>query len=71
MNACINKEQQVPEDQQAAKSAMEHTNELERAWIIIYTLQKYIETMSASSSLLSPDELMEKVSDDSSDSETK
>ena len=30
MDTCMNKEQQVPEYQQAAKSAMEHAKEQER-----------------------------------------
>ena len=38
MDACMNKDQQVPEDQQAAKSAMEHAKEQER----FHTAQKYI-----------------------------
>ena len=35
----MNKEQQIPEDQQATKSAMEHTKEQE----CVHTAQKYIE----------------------------
>ena len=53
MNACMNKEKQVPEDQQAAKAALEHAKEKER----VHMAQKYIEIVSDSSSLLSSDDL--------------
>ena len=46
MYACINKEQQVPEDQQSTKAAMEHAKEEVR----VHTAQKYIEILSDSSS---------------------
>ena len=42
MDDCMNKEQQVLEDQQAAKSAMEHAKEQDR----VHTAQKYIEILS-------------------------
>ena len=47
----MNNEKQVPEDQQAAKSAMEHAKEQER----VHTAQKYIEISSDSSSSFSSD----------------
>ena len=56
----MNKEQQVPEDQQAAKAAMEHAKEQER----VHTAQKYIEILSDSSSLSSSDNLSKTSSDD-------
>ena len=49
MDACMNKEQQVPEDQQSAKATMEHAKEKER----VHMAQKYIEISSDSSSSLS------------------
>ena len=44
MVACMNKEQQVSEDQQSAKAAMEHVKEKER----VHTVQRYIENLSDS-----------------------
>ena len=44
MDACTNKEQQVPEDRQDAKSAMEHAKKQER----VHTEQEYIEFSSDS-----------------------
>ena len=41
MEACMNKYQQVPEDQEAANSAMKHANEQER----VHMEQKYIEIL--------------------------
>ena len=67
MDTCMNKEQQVPEYQQAAKASTEHAKEKER----VHTAQKYIEILSDSSSSLSSDELSETSSDDSSDSGTR
>ena len=67
IDACTNKEQQVPEDQQAAKSAMEHAKEQER----VHTAQKYIEILSDSSSSSSSDDLSETSLDDPSDSSTR
>ena len=46
MEACMNKEQQFTENQQAEKSAMEHAKEQER----VHTAQKYIGILSDSSS---------------------
>ena len=63
MDACMNKEQQVPEQQQAAKSAIKHAKEKER----VHTAHKYIDISSDSSSSLSSDESSETSSDDSSD----
>ena len=63
----MNKEQQVPEDQQAAKAAMEHAKEQER----VHMAQKYIEILSDSSSSSSSDDSLETSSDDSSDSVTR
>ena len=51
----MNKEQQVPEDQQAAKVAMEHAKEQER----VHTAHKYIEILSDSSSSSSSDYSLE------------
>ena len=62
----MNKEQQVPEDEQAAKSAMEHAKKQER----VHTAQKYIEFLSDFSSSSSSDDSSEKLLDDSSDSGT-
>ena len=67
MYACMNKEQQVTEDQQAAKAAMEHAKEKER----VHTAHKYIEISSDSSSSSSSDESSETSLDDSSDSSTR
>ena len=64
MDACMNKEQQVPEDQQSAKATMEHAKEKER----VHMAHKYIEILSGSLSSLSSDDLSEISSDDSSDS---
>ena len=66
MDACMNKEQQVPEYQQAAKVAMEHAKEQER----VHTEQKYTEISSYSSSSSPSDESSETSSNDSSDSGT-
>ena len=67
MYACMNKEQQVSEYQQAAKSAIEHAKEQER----VHTAQKYIKILSDSLFSLSSDNLSEKSSDESSDSGTR
>ena len=67
MEACMNKEQQVPEDQQSAKSAMEHAKEQEH----VYTAQKYIGISSDSLSSFSSDNSSETLSDDSYDSGSK
>ena len=64
MDACMNKEQQVPEHQQAAKSATEHAKEQER----VHMAQKYIQILSDSSSSLSLYDSSEKSLDESSDS---
>ena len=63
----MNKDQQVPEDQQAAKAAMEHAKEQER----FHTAQKYIEILSDSSSSSSSDDSSETLSDELSDSGTR
>ena len=63
----MNKEQQIPEDQQATKSAMEHTKEQE----CVHTAQKYIEILSDSSSSLSSYDSSELYLEDSSDSGTR
>ena len=47
----MKKEQQTPEGQQAAKSAMEHAKEQEH----VYTEKNYIYLLSDSLSLLSPE----------------
>ena len=60
----MNKEQQVPEYQQAIKAATEHAKEQER----VHTEQKYIEISSDSSSSLSSDDSSETSLYDSSDS---
>ena len=62
-DACMNKEQHVPEYQQAAKVAMEHIKEQER----VHTAHTYIEISSDSLSSLSSYEPLETSSDDSSD----
>ena len=67
MDACMNKEQQVPEDQQAAKAAMENAKEQE----CVHGAQKYIEISSDSSSSLSSDDSLEELSDESSDSSSR
>ena len=67
MNACMNKEQQVPEYQQYAKSAMEHVKEKER----VHTAQKYIRFFSDSLSSLSLDDSSETSLRDSFDSGTR
>ena len=59
MYACMNKEQQVPEDQQSTKAAMEHAKEEVR----VHTAQKYIEISSDSLSSPSSDESLETLSD--------
>ena len=48
----MNKDQQVPEYQQAAKSAMRHAKKQER----VHTAHKYIEILSDSSSSSSSDD---------------
>ena len=63
----MNKEQQVPEYQQATKDAMEHAPEQE----CVHTAQKCIEISSDFLSSLSSDDLSERLSDDSSDSGTR
>ena len=55
MDACMNKDQQVLEDQNDEKSAMEHTKEKER----VYKAQKYIEISSDYSSSFSSDDSSE------------
>ena len=67
MGACMNKEQQVPKDQQAEKAAMEHTKEQER----VHTAHKYIEILSDSSSSSSLYDSLETSSDDSYDLGTR
>ena len=62
----MNKEQQVPEDQQSAKATMEHAKEQER----VHTAQKYIEISSDSSSLSSSDDSLETLLYYSSDSDS-
>ena len=64
MGACMNKEQQVPEYQQAAKAAMGHSKKQERA----HTARKYIEISSDSSS---SDDSLETPLDDSYNSVTR
>ena len=59
MDACINKEQQVPEYQQSAKAAMEYSKEQER----VHTAKKYIEISSGSLSSSSSDDSSETFSD--------
>ena len=49
MNSFMNKEQQVPEYQQAVKATVENAKEQER----VHMAQKYIEMLSVSSSPLS------------------
>ena len=60
----MNNEQQVTEDQQTSKSAMEHAKEQER----VHMAQKYIEISSDSSSSSPFDDLLETLSDDSDNS---
>ena len=60
MDDSMNKEQQVPEDQQAAKAATEHAKEQER----VHMAQKYIEILSNSSSSSSSDDSWETLSDE-------
>ena len=62
----MNKEQQVTEDQQSAKSAMEHAKEQER----VHRAHKYIQISSDSSSSFSSDDSSETSSDDLSNSGT-
>ena len=57
----MNKEQQVPEDQQAEKSAMEHTKEQER----VHMALEIIDILSDSLSSSSLDDSLETYSDDS------
>ena len=54
MDACMNTEQQVPEDQQAAKPAMKHAKEQE----CVHTTEKYIENLFDSSSSSFSDDLL-------------
>ena len=42
MDACMNKKQQVSEDQQATKSAMEHAKEHAKEQERVHMAQKYI-----------------------------
>ena len=63
MDSCTNKEQQVPEYQQAAKSAMRHAKEQKR----VHMAQKYIEISYYYSSSY---DSLETSSDDSYDSDT-
>ena len=63
----MNKEQQVPEDQQAEKASMEHVKEQER----VHTAQKYFEISSDSLSSCSSDDSSKTSSDDSSGSVTR
>ena len=63
----MDKGQKVTEDQQAEKSAMEHTKEQEH----VHTARKYIEISSDFSSSSSPDDSSEMSLDDSSDSGTR
>ena len=44
MDACMNRKQQVPEDQRAAKSATKNAKKQE----LVHIAQKYIETLSYS-----------------------
>ena len=67
MDACMNKEQQVPEYQQTAKAAIEHAKEQER----VHTAQKYNEISSDSSSSSSSDESLETSLENSYDSGTR
>ena len=63
----MNKEQQIPEYQQAAKSAMEHAKEQE----YVHTARNSIYIFSDSSSSLSADDSSETSLDDSYDSGTR
>ena len=63
MDTCINKEKQVPEDQQASKAAMENAKEQEH----VHTAQKYIKMFSDYSSSSSSDDSSKTSSDDSYD----
>ena len=63
----MNKEEQIPEYKQAAKSAMEHAKEQEH----VHTAQKYIYLLSDSSSSWSSDDSSETSLDDSYDSDTR
>ena len=67
MDACMNKEQQYPEDQQTEKSTMENTKEQE----CVHTAQKYIEISSDSSSSSFSYDLFKTFLDNSSDSGTR
>ena len=67
MDAYINKEQQISEYKQAAKSKMEHAKEQE----CVHMAQKYIYILSDSSSSSFSDYSSEILSDDSSDSGTR
>ena len=63
----MNKEQQFSEYKQTTKAVMKHTKEQER----VHTSQKYIEILSDSLSSSSSDDLLETLSDESSDSGTR
>ena len=67
MDACMDKDQHVPEDQQAEKAAMEHTKEQER----VHMAQKIIDIFSDSLSSSSSHDSLETYSDDSYDSGTR
>ena len=67
MDAYMNKEQNNPEDQQAAKAAMEHANQQER----VHTAKKQIYLSSNSLSYLSSYDSSERLLDESSDSGTR
>ena len=60
MDDCMNKEQQVSEDQQSKKFAMKHAKEQE----CVHTAQKYIGILSDSLSSFSSDESSKTSSDD-------
>ena len=63
MDAYMNKEQTIPEYQQASKAALEHAREQE----FVHMAQNYICLLSDYSSSTSSDELSETFSDYSSD----
>ena len=67
MDAFMNKEQQIPEDQQAKKAAMEHAKEQKR----VHMVWNYIYLLSYSSFSLSSDDSSETSLDDSYDSGTR
>ena len=67
MDACMNKNKQVPEYQEAANPQCNTEKEQER----VHTAHKYIKISSDSSPSLSSDDLLETSSYDSSDSGTR